>query len=130
VDQDIRSVADFIARWTTENGRWRSPKYLLGESYGGIRAAGLAYHLQTRHYMNLNGVILVSPFLHFASGVDGVGVDLPHVLYLPALAATAWYHEALEDRPAALADFLEEVERFAMDEYRPALMRGFALPAE
>ena len=128
VDQDIRSVADFIARWVSDNGRWRSPKYVLGESYGGVRGSGLAYDLQTRHSMNLNGLVLVSPFMHFVAGVDGIGVDLPHALYLPGLAATAWYHGALADKPPALVPFLEEVERFTMDEYMPALMRGFNLP--
>ena len=127
VDQDIRSVADFIVQYTTVNGRWRSPKYILGESYGGVRAAGLVYALQSSHGMAFNGVVLVSPFLHFASGVDGVGVDLPHALYLPALAATAWYHDALVDKPPDLGRFLDEVERFAMDEYMPALMRGYTL---
>ncbi|HVR42188.1 MAG TPA: carboxypeptidase [Thermoanaerobaculia bacterium] len=127
VDQDIASVAAFIARWVGENGRWRSPKYVLGESYGGIRASGLAYALQTTHRLNLNGIVLVSPFMDFGAGVDGIGNDLPHALYLPALAATAWYHHALEDRPENLRDFLEEVERFAIDDYVPALLRGYTL---
>ena len=77
VDQDIKSVGAFIKRDVTENGRWASPKYVLGESYGGMRSAGLAYHLQTVHGMNLNGVVLVSPFLNAASGVDGIELDLP-----------------------------------------------------
>jgi len=76
VDQDIKSVGAFIKRWVTENGRWASPKYLLGESYGGMRSAGLADHLQSVHGMSLNGVVLVSPFLSAASGVDGADLDL------------------------------------------------------
>ena len=67
VDQDIESVGDFIRRYTTENGRWGSPKYVLGESYGGVRGAGLARHLQSKLGMNLNGLILVSPY--FGHGV-------------------------------------------------------------
>ena len=98
VDQDIKSVGAFIKRWVTENGRWGSPKYLLGESYGGMRSAGLADHLQSVHGMNLNGVVLVSPFLSAASGVDGAELDLPHALYLPTLAATAWYHDLLAEQ--------------------------------
>jgi carboxypeptidase C (cathepsin A) len=128
VDQDIRSVSDFIVAWVTENGRWRSPKFILGESYGGIRAPGLVYHLASQHRMNVNGVILVSPFMHFCLGADGIGNDLPHALYLPGLAATAWYHDRIENRPDALRTFLIEVEQFAMEEYLPALLGGYTLP--
>jgi carboxypeptidase C (cathepsin A) len=128
VDQDIRSVASFIKEYVTENGRWASPKYILGESYGGIRSAGLVWHLQNQHNMAFNGVVLVSPFLDMGSGIDGAGIDLPHVLYLPTLAATAWYHDLLEDRPASLEAFVAEVERFAYEEYAPALLKGFTIP--
>lgn len=128
VDQDIASVAKFIVEWVTVNARWRSPKFILGESYGGIRAPGLAYKLQTSHDMNINGVILVSPFMDFVAGGDGLGIDLAHALYLPGLAATAWYHDRIENRPASLTEFLSEVETFAMDEYMPAMMRGYVLP--
>jgi carboxypeptidase C (cathepsin A) len=130
VDQDIQSVGAFIKRWVTENGRWASPKYLLGESYGGMRSAGLADHLQSAHGMNLNGVVLVSPFLSAGSGVDGADLDLPHALYLPTLAATAWYHGLLAEKPASLAGFMAEVERFAYGEYLSALTQGFVIPAE
>ncbi len=128
VDQDIRSVGAFIRKYVTETGRWGSPKYILGESYGGIRTAGLVHDLQSRHGMNFNGVVLVSPFLNMGSGIDGARIDLPHVLYLPTLAATAWYHGAIPDKPARLEDFLSEVERFAYDEYAPALLKGYAIP--
>lgn len=127
VDQDIQSVAAFIKQYVTLNGRWTSPKYILGESYGGVRSAGLVYHLQSRHSMNFNGVILVSPFLNMGSGIDGVNADMPHVLFLSTLAATAWYHGALENKPEDLASFVQEVERFAYDEYAPALMQGYTL---
>lgn len=130
VDQDVESVAAFIKEYVSANGRWASPKYVLGESYGGIRAAGLAWHLQDHHGMNLNGVVLVSPFLDMGSGIDGVGIDLPHVLYLPTLAATAWYHDQLEEKPDSLEAFMAEVERFAYDEYAPALLAGFTLDEE
>jgi len=130
VDQDIRSVGAFIKRYVTENGRWGSPKFVLGESYGGMRSAGLADHLQSVHGMNLNGVIIVSPFLNAASGVDGIELDLPHALYLPTLAATAWYHGLLANKPASLEAFMAEVERFTYDEYLPALTKGYVIPAE
>lgn len=130
VDQDIESVGDFIRRYVTENGRWGSPKYVLGESYGGIRGAGLADHLQSKLGMNLNGLILVSPYFGQVTGNDGMAIDLPHVLYLSTLAATAWYYDAIPNKPASLADYAVEVERFAIDEYAPALLKGFSISPE
>lgn len=130
VDQDVKSVGAFIKRYVTENGRWASPKYLLGESYGGMRCAGLAYHLQSEHGMNLNGVVLVSPFLNAASGVDGIELDLPHALYFPTLAATAWYHGLIRDKPASIEAFMSDVERFVYAEYLPALTKGFVISPE
>jgi len=130
VDQDIESVAAFIRQYITETGRWASPKFILGESYGGIRGAGLAHHLQNRHGMNLNGLILVSPIIDTAAGRDGGGLDLPHALFLPAFAATAWYHERLENRPADLEGYLAEVEEFAMNDYLPALTAGYVIAPE
>jgi carboxypeptidase C (cathepsin A) len=122
-------VGQFVAEYVKQNGRWASPKYILGESYGGIRTAGLVWHLQSVYGMNFNGVILVSPFLDMGSGIDGGGIDLPHVLYLPTLAATAWYHDALPDKPADLEAFVEEVEGFAINEYAPALLKGYTIDA-
>ena len=127
VDQDIDSVSRFIKAYVTENGRWRSPKILLGESYGGMRAGGVSLDLLQKHNLALNGVVLVSPFMSWDSGSDGIGIDLPHVLYLPTLAATAWYHNALDARPADVAKFIEEVKAFAYDEYAPALLKGSRL---
>jgi carboxypeptidase C (cathepsin A) len=130
VDQDIESVGAFIKRYVTENGRWGSPKYVLGESYGGVRGAGLANHLQSKLGMNLNGLIMISPYFNVVSGDDGLAIDLPHVLYLSAFAATAWYHDALADKPASLDTYMTEVERFAIEEYAPALLKGYAITAE
>jgi carboxypeptidase C (cathepsin A) len=128
VDEDIRSVAQFIKRYVSENGRWGSPKYVLGESYGGMRGAGLAYHLQAEQGMNLNGLVVVSPFLNAETGIDGAGIDYAHVAYLPTLAATAWYHGLVQDKPASIAEYMADVERFAREEYLPALARGYVLP--
>ncbi|TXS93961.1 carboxypeptidase [Parahaliea maris] len=124
VDQDIASVSDFIARWTTDNGRWQSPKYLLGESYGGIRSGGVAYKLLTAHSLALNGVILVSPYMDFAAGNAGLAMDLPYVNYFSTYAATAWYHKAIDNRPDSLQAFLREAEAFAVNEYAPLLFKG------
>jgi len=127
VDQDIKSVGAFIKKYVTENGRWASPKYILGESYGGIRSAGLVWHLQSKHSMNFNGIVMVSPFLNMVSGLDGMNIDKPHVLFLSTLAATAWYHDMIPNKPANLDSFLTEVDEFAYNEYAPALLKGFTI---
>ena len=130
VDADIKTVSDFIEQYVTENSRWRSPKYLLGESYGGMRSAGVINYVQSKHGMAFDGVILVSPFLNFSVGVDRAGEDLPHVLYLPTLAATAWYHNAIDNRPDDVGKFYEQAKQFAVDVYGPALMKGNRLGAD
>ena len=130
VDQDIKSVSEFIVQYLTENARWASPKYILGESYGGIRSGGVAYYLLTKHMVALNGVILVSPFMEFVTGFAGMGVDLPHVMFLPTFAATARYHGALAEHPENLQAFMTEVEDFALSEYAPALLMGSRLGDE
>lgn len=124
VDQDIASVSDFIARYITDNGRWQSPKYLLGESYGGIRSGGVAYYLMQKHSISFNGVILVSPYMSFVAGNAGIKIDLPQVNYFSTFAATAWYHNAVADRPNDLQQFLRQAEAFAVDEYAPLLHKG------
>lgn len=128
--KDIESVGDFIRLYTTRYQRWLSPKFLIGESYGTTRAAGLSGYLQDRHGLYLNGIMLVSAILDFGTAEFHPGHDLPHILYLPTYAATAWYHQRLapalqKDLPALLA----EVEHFALGEYATALLKGAALTA-
>jgi carboxypeptidase C (cathepsin A) len=130
VDQDIESVSNFIARYVTDNGRWSSPKYLLGESYGGIRSGGVAHYLLSRHSMSLNGVILVSPYMDFIAGNAGLKLDLPYINFFTTYASTAWYHEAITDRPDDLQVFLREAEAFAIDVYAPVLLKGHRATAE
>jgi carboxypeptidase C (cathepsin A) len=126
--RDLETVGDFIRLYTTREQRWLSPKFLSGESYGTTRASALAGYLQERHGMYLNGVILVSTVLDFSTILFGPGNDLPHVLYLPAFTATAWYHQRLE--PALQSDLrvaLTESEAFARTEYAQALFAGSSL---
>jgi carboxypeptidase C (cathepsin A) len=131
VDQDIESVAEFIRLYTTRYQRWASPKYLAGESYGTTRAAGLAGHLQDRHGMYLNGIVLISSILNFQTARFDEGNDLPYPLFLPTYAATAWYHGRLaDDLQADLRALLDEVEAFALGEYTAALAQGDALDGE
>jgi len=126
VEEDIKSVAEFIRLYTTRNDRWQSPKYLAGESYGTTRAAGLAGYLQDNHYMYINGVILVSSILNFQTISDSHGGnDLPYISYLPSFAATAFYHKKLSpELQKDLQTTLREVENFAITEYAQALMQG------
>jgi carboxypeptidase C (cathepsin A) len=130
-EKDIESVAEFIRLYTTRYKRWSSPKFLIGESYGTTRAAGLAGHLNERHGLYLNGIMLISSILNFQSGYFHVGNDLPYVLFLPTYAATAWYHERLApELQQDLQRTLGEVEAFARSEYTLALMEGATLSAE
>ena len=130
VQEDLNSVGEFIRLYATRNGRWGSPKYLAGESYGTTRAAALASHLQSRLGMRLNGVLLVSSILNFATARFDEGNDLPYPLFFPSYTATAWYHKKLE--PALQADLkktLAEAEAFANGEYQQALHKGLDLSA-
>lgn len=129
---DIESVGDFIRLWTSRNERWTSPKYLLGESYGVFRAAGLADHLHSRYGMYLNGVVLLSGLLDFATLREGPGNDLPSLVFLPSFTATAHYHKKLPpDLQSNLTKALAESREFAYHDYLLALQRGHLLtPAE
>lgn len=123
---DLESVAEVIRLWLSRSGRWRSPKYLAGESYGTTRAAGLAAHLQQRHGIYPDGLMLLSSVLDFSTIRFDVGNDLPPLLYLPSFAATAWYHGQLEAelQQLPLPELLREVEEFSYERYAPALLKG------
>ena len=131
VDPDIRSVSAFIVQYVTDHDRWLSPKYLLGESYGTTRAAGVVGRLQLEHGMAFNGVILVSLALDIGAIFERPsGDDLPYVFHLPTLAAVAWYHHALPERPERLEPWLDEVRAYAIGPYLLALMKGDRLSTE
>lgn len=128
VQEDIQSVGEFIRLWVTREQRWRSPKFIAGESYGGIRGGGLAQHLQQKHRLYLNGLIIVSGLLDYSVLVPGPLNDTPYVVLLPALTATAHYHNKLP--PDLQADFkkaVAEAREFAFGEYATALMKGSEL---
>ena len=124
LDKDIESVGDFIRRWVSEHDRWSSPKYLLGESYGGIRAAGLSSHLQKRYGMSLNGVVLLSSLLDFSTLQAAQGNDLAYAVFLPAFTGTAHFHRKIEGDREAL---IRESTKFAFGDYAAALLQGSAL---
>jgi len=130
VQGDIQSVGEFIRLYLTRHERWASPLFLVGESYGTTRAAGLSGYLVDRG-IAFNGIVLVSSILNFQTARFTKGNDLPFVLFLPTYSATAWYHKKLppdlQGKP--LKEFLSEVERFAATEYTDQLARGDALSA-
>jgi carboxypeptidase C (cathepsin A) len=129
-DRDIESVGEFIRLFVTRYRRWASPKFLIGESYGTTRAAGLTAHLQDKCGMYLNGLMLVSSVLDFQTIRFTAGNDLPYIMYLPSYAATAWYHGRLAaDLQEDLGKTVEAARTFAMGEYTLALMQGAALSA-
>ena len=129
IDQDARAFERFIRRFLTKYERWNSPKYIFGESYGTPRSAVLSADLQN---VDLNGIILLSAILSFDNSADeptlNPGVDQAYALALPTYAASAWYHNKLANKPAALEPFLAEVEQFALGEYMSALLQGSELP--
>lgn len=130
---DVEAFSHFIVHYLNKNGRWGSPKYLAGESYGTLRGAGIARDLFATHGVEFNGIVLISSILNYqTSGTDRKtmmvhpGNDLPFALYLPTYAATAWYHGVLpethQSRP--LRELVDEVEEFALGDYWLALAQG------
>lgn len=125
LNEDARSIADFIQVWVTEHGRWNSPKYLLGESYGTTRAGAVVEILQGNgDMMNLNGLILVSQALDYTGSTPTADNLIAFATYLPTMAATAFYHNRVSPRPASLESFMDEARAFVTDEYLPALFLG------
>jgi carboxypeptidase C (cathepsin A) len=134
VDQDIDAFTKFITQFLTKYDRWNSPKYVFGESYGTMRAAGLSLSLQNAD-VDLNGVMLLSDILNWDFMPDdpqlNPGIDMPYIVALPTYAATAWYFHKVPGAPADLQAWLAQVQDFATSDYARALMAGDALaPAE
>ena len=132
VDADAHAFSQFIMGFLSKYGRWDSPKYLFGESYGTPRSAVVVNQLETGESVDFNGVILLSQILNFDLSADSTslnpGTDEAYVTALPTYAATAWYHNRVAGgRPADLETYLREVERFANTDYALALQAGSEL---
>lgn len=125
--RDVESVGEFIRLWTSRNGRWLSPKFLAGESYGTTRAAALAHHLAEGFGMYVNGLMLISSVLDIGSVDFTEGNDLPYALYLPTYTAAAHYHGAIS---GDLHERVAEAEEFAARDLPWALARGSRLPGD
>ena len=123
INADIKYLAEWINTFVTRNKRWESPKYIIGESYGGTRVMGLSNELQSAQWIYLNGVIMVSPADYNAYNT---GQPEYSALNLPYKAAAAWYHKMLPEELQSkdLTDMLPEVEDFAINTLMPALAKG------
>lgn len=126
VDQDIRSVSLFIMQFLKEHNRLNSPKYILGESYGTFRNAGVMNYLLGNGY-GLNGVIMVSAVFDLRTLFFAPNEDMSYVVYLPTMAATAWYYNKVTNKGEDLPSFVQEVREFTENEYMPALFKGNTL---
>ena len=131
VDQDIDAFGQFITQFLTKYGRWSSPKYVFGESYGTMRGAGLALDLQKRD-VDLNGLILLSDILNWDVMPDdpqlNPGIDMPYIVALPTYAATAWYFNKVAEPAGRPQRLPAQVEAFATGDYAQALLKGGDLP--
>jgi carboxypeptidase C (cathepsin A) len=129
IDEDVEAFAQFIVTYLSRNDRWNSPKFLIGESYGTTRSAALGNYLQSHDTVHLNGIVLISTVLDFATLSFNGGDDRPYIFYLPSYAAVAWYHKVLKDRPADVVTFIEEARKYAQSDYTAALFKGGTLSA-
>ena len=124
VDQDADAFARAIQRYITKTGRWTSPKFLFGESYGTLRSGVVAAMLEQRG-TSLNGVVLLSTILNY--GIEQSGYDQNNITFLPSYAATAWYHNRVPNRPADVNAFVAAARAFAVGPYAAALAKGGAI---
>ena len=129
VTKDAKSVAQVIRQWLDNNGRWNSPKFLGGESYGTTRSAAVANELEGEfNDVSLNGVILISTILDFAAGAETEGAELGYITTLPSMAATALYHGKAS--APSVESFVEEARQFAIGPYASFLLKGQKASAE
>jgi len=125
--EDANSIAKFIRQWVTENNRWFSPKYIVGESFGTVRAAAVANALEGGgQNMALNGLVLISQALDYEGSTSVHDNITSYLTYLPSMAATAWYHKKA-GQGKSLESFIEECRIFTYDTYAPALYKGSLL---
>lgn len=124
--EDLTSVGQFIHDYTSKHSRWPSPKFVLGESYGGVRSAGLSGTLQDRYGMYLNGIVMISPVVDFGTLRFADNNDLPYILFLPSYAATAWHHGQLKGdlQKLSLPQLVKQAEQFAYGDYAKTLLLG------
>jgi len=123
INADIKYLAEWVNTFVSRHNRWESPKYIIGESYGGTRVMGLSNELQNSQWMYLNGVILVSPADY---NLYSTGQPIYSAINLPYFTAAAWYHNALPSllQNKDLLEILPEAEEYAINTLMPALAKG------
>jgi carboxypeptidase C (cathepsin A) len=123
INADVKYLASWLNTFITRNNRWKSPKYIIGESYGGTRVMGLAAELQNSQWMYLNGVIMVSPADYKVLRTQG---SVDYAINLPYFTAAAWYHKMLpnELQQKDLLEILPEAENYAINNLLPAIAKG------
>jgi len=126
VDQDLKAFDRFIARYITLNQRWNSPKFLIGESYGTTRSAGLS-DLLANDGIQLNGIVLISSILNYA--IRSPGYDMIYIGNVPSYAAAAWYFNKVQNKPPDISTWIQQARDFASGPYAQALFQGDHLPA-
>ena len=131
VSSDAKSIAEFIRLWLGENGRWSSPKFIGGESYGTTRSVALINELEGQYNdVSVNGIILISTILDFGASAETQGNEMPYILNLPSMATTAWYHHRIANPPATVTEIAAQARAFAIGPYAAALLKGNALGAQ
>jgi len=129
VDQDIRSISLFITQYLIEQGRMNSPKFLLGESYGTFRNAGIMDYMLNQG-IAMNGVIMVSAVFDLRTLIFPPDDDIPYLMHFPTYAASAWYHNQIPDKEPNLEKFIDEIRSFTENSYAPALFKGDRISSE
>ena len=130
VKGDIEAFSEFIRLYITRNERWTSPLYLLGESYGTTRSAGIAGYLAD-HGISFNGITLLSMVLNFETLISNKTNDQAYVFLVPSFTMIAGYHHKLApDLAQDMNKAREEAQRWASTEYAQALDKGDALTPE
>lgn len=131
VSADAKSIAEFIRLWLNDNGRWSSPKYIGGESYGTTRSVALINELEGSYNdVAVNGIILISTILDFGATAEVQGNEMPYIINLPSMATTAWYHKRMGNPPATVTEAAQQARAFAIGPYAAALLKGNQLSAE
>jgi carboxypeptidase C (cathepsin A) len=126
---DIRAFGEFVAEYLNDFSRWPSPKFLIGESYGTIRSAGLSQELQSRHGVELNGIVLVSALLTYQTLSPAPNNDVAYAVQIETFAATAWYHKKLaaDLQQKSVKQVVDDARAFAFGDYMHALTKGNTL---
>lgn len=131
LEEDARSVSEIAREWIRREGRWNAPIFIVGESFGTTRSAAMLPYLQNGpEPLRVSGVIMVSQAMDYTGSTPVSDNYIAFATYLPSLAATAWHHDRLANKPADLEGFLDEVRQFTRDEYLPALFKGAYLTPE